>query len=109
MLAFKVGSLGDYVSLKGMQPEGITGIMLCLDAFYEAGLTMTLTSCRGGKHSDHSHHYKGLAWDIRVWDLVGRIDWMCRNLREKLGPEYQVINEENHIHVEFDPVGLEDS
>lgn len=98
ILAFKKG-----VSLVGMQPEALRGIDGCLDCFHDAQLPMTLTSCRDGSHSTHSHHYKGLAWDMRVWDIVGRIEWMCRKMRERIGPDYQVINEESHIHCEYDP------
>lgn len=97
-LRFKEG-----VFLKGLQPEMLIAIDLCLLTFNEMALTMTLTSCRDGKHSDYSHHYKGLGIDIRVWDIKNRIDSVCERLRERLGPEYQVINEEDHIHVEYDP------
>ena len=69
LLAFKSG-----VSLVGMQPEAIRGIDICLSVFDDLGYRMTLTSCRDGKHSNHSHHYKGLAWDIRVWDVKDQLD-----------------------------------
>lgn len=103
-LKFKSG-----VSLIGMQSEAIIGIDKCLDAFSECGLIMTLTSCRDGEHIEYSHHYKGLAWDIRVWDLSGRIDWMCNKIQTKLGLEYQVFNEATHIHVEYDPIGIDNA
>jgi hypothetical protein len=103
----RILALKDGVSLVGLQPEALYGIDVCLFVFHDAGLRMTLTSCRDGAHGKYSHHFKGLAWDIRVWDLTGRIDWMCRKLREKLGPDYQVINEDDHIHVEYDPLDLD--
>lgn len=93
----------DGVSLVGMQPEALRGIDGCLNVFHARGLRMTLTSCRDGVHSAHSHHYKGLAWDIRVWDIENQIDDVCEEIRARVGPDYQVINEEDHIHVEFDP------
>jgi hypothetical protein len=91
------------VSLRGMQPEAINGIMGCVDVFEKESLSLTLTSCRDGVHSAHSHHYKGLAWDIRLWDIQGRVDFFCTAISVELGPDYQVINEGDHIHVEFDP------
>ena len=103
VLAFKKG-----VTLVGLQPEALTGVDICLTVFHESGLVLTLTSCRDGKHSRHSHHFKGLAWDIRIWDIRGRVDWMCDKLRGLLGLNYQVINEEDHIHAEYDPTGLEE-
>lgn len=99
-LRFKEG-----VSLTGLQPEALFGIDKCLDIFHSNDLPMTLTSCRDGRHSQHSHHYKGLAWDIRVWDIQDQIEPYCMMIRDALGPDYQVINERNHIHVEYDPTG----
>lgn len=89
-----------------MQPEAIRGIDICLDVFHENGLKMTLTSCRDGKHSVHSHHYKGLAWDIRIWDIAGEVDQYVAMLQARLGSGYQVIAEPDHIHVEYDPAQL---
>jgi hypothetical protein len=100
-LHFKTG-----VSLIGMQPEALVGIDICLSMFHNRGLSMTLTSCRDGRHSAHSHHYKGLAWDIRIWDIENEVAEVCNELREYLGDEYQVIPEPDHIHVEYDPVEL---
>ncbi len=97
-LNFKTG-----VSLIGMQPEALIGIDFCLDVFHENNFPMTLTSCRDGKHSKHSHHYKGLAWDIRVWDIQDSIDEYCVIIRERLGNDYQAFNEKDHIHCEYDP------
>lgn len=98
-LRFKKG-----VSLAGLQPEALIGIDRCLEIFHDHhSLPMTLTSCRDGGHSFYSHHYKGLAWDIRVWDIQEKIPQVCNELREALGEEYQVLDEHNHIHVEYDP------
>ncbi len=98
VLKFKEG-----VSLAGLQPEALIGIAKCLDVFNQHSLVLILTSCRDGVHGKHSHHFKGLAWDIRVWDIKDRIDEFCDYLREELGADYQVINEVDHIHVEYDP------
>ena len=97
--------------LKGLQPEMLVCIDISLRAFHNNGLPMTITSARSGKHSNHSHHFKGLAIDIRTWDLTGlagnpSVEQMCSQLRNSLGSKYQVIQESDHIHIEFDPVGL---
>ncbi len=98
VLRFKEGA-----SLIGLQPEALYGIDVCLDVFHQNKLPMTITSARDGKHSRYSHHYKGLAWDIRIWDIEKEIDLYCEAIREGLGPEYQVFNEKDHIHCEYDP------
>jgi hypothetical protein len=96
-LIFKEG-----VHLVGLQREALVAIDRCLHVFHSQGLTMTLTSARGDKHGAYSHHYKGLAFDIRVWDIPD-VDVMVMFLREALGEHFQVINEGDHIHVEYDP------
>ena len=93
----------DGVFLDGLKQEALYAIDICLLTFHQMALPLVLTSCRDGEHAPYSHHYKGLAFDIRVWDISRRIPEVCQKLQERLGPDYQVINEENHIHVEYDP------
>lgn len=98
-LYFKEG-----VNLTGLQPEALFGVDRCLDVFHARGLPLTITSARDGRHGKHSHHFKGLAWDIRIWEIEDEVAQVCNELREALGPDYQVIQEPDHIHVEYDPV-----
>ena len=97
-LRFKQG-----VTLIGLQREALIGIDGCLEVFHDHGLAMTLTSCRDGRHGPHSHHHKGLAWDIRIWDIRDEIDKYVADIQAALGVHYQVINESDHIHCEYDP------
>ena len=90
--------------LYGLQPESLHGIDTCLGVFHSRGLPMTITSARGDQHGPHSHHFKGLAWDIRIWDIAGEEQLVCEELQDALGDQYQVILETDHIHVEYDPV-----
>lgn len=61
---------------------------------------LTITSTYEGSHSEGSLHYANLAIDIRrhkkgshvISDLIG-----------KLGKDYDVILEADHIHIEYDP------
>ena len=62
-----------------------------------------ITSIVDGQHSAiHSAHYQGLAFDMRIWYLPDVMDYVGL-LQQKLGSDYQVIFETNHIHVEFQP------
>ncbi len=97
-LYFKEG-----VTLVGLQPEALVGIDRCLTVFHVKGLKMTLTSCRDSHHGRYSHHYKGLAWDIRTWDIADSIDKYVEDIQAALGVDYQVFNETDHIHCEYDP------
>lgn len=68
----------------------------------------TVTCGIEGWHSRTSLHPKGKAQDYRTWGLDGkqlsRQDKMeiANMIRLKLGPDFDVIIEKDHIHVEFD-------
>ena len=91
------------VKLAGLQPEMLEAIDICAEVFSKNNLPLTLTSAREGNHGRHSHHYKGLAIDLRVWDIADSVNIYQRYLQEALGPDYQVIVEPDHLHVEYDP------
>lgn len=63
-----------------------------------------VTSARDGKHSERSLHYEGRAIDLRTRDLSsGQQEFLAERLKVELGPNYDVVLEETHIHVELDP------
>lgn len=60
-----------------------------------------------GIHSYNSKHYpqnnkdgRGHAVDLRKWHVDA--EEACRKLREYLGPNFDIVNEETHIHIELD-------
>lgn len=62
---------------------------------------VTITSTNDGKHMKGSLHYLNRAIDIRSRDMkypVGN----TLNIRKKLGKNYDVILEKDHIHIERD-------
>ena len=63
------------------------------------------TSYMDGKHGPSSFHYEGLAIDLRIWPFptVELQEEVVRELQVRLGNDYDVVLEPNHIHVEFDP------
>jgi len=64
----------------------------------------TLTSAMDRSHSEHSLHYQGKAWDLRIWHIADDdLIIACTILRDILGTEFQVFRKPDHIHVEFDP------
>ena len=68
-----------------------------------------ITSCRDGRHSTKSWHYKGRAVDLRTNDLPEATTLRIElALREELDHEFDVLLEglgtsNEHIHIEFDP------
>lgn len=68
------------------------------------GRECIVTSARDGTHSEHSLHYEGRAMDIRTRDQPEAEIQVCASwLRARLGPDFDVVVEKTHIHVEFDP------
>ena len=65
---------------------------------------IVVTSILDGVHSSKSLHYKGLAFDIRTYIYTQyEISKLMGSLKYMLGPNYDVVLEKNHIHIEYDP------
>lgn len=69
------------------------------------GTELTITSAKDGKHKDGSRHYDGRAIDVRTWKIKGREVEAAAKIKAKLGKDYDVVVEGDHIHVEYDPKG----
>lgn len=72
--------------------------------------TCWITSGRDGPHMDGSKHTRerieALDFRTRDWPAFpsgGGLETMAEVLRDRLGPAFQVILEETHMHVEHDP------
>lgn len=92
------------VSVDGLKPEALFGMMVCAGVFADLNQVFTVTSVCDGKHMDNSLHYYGMAFDIRTRDLRGVLaQVVASRLHEALGGCFQVVVEPDHIHVEFQP------
>jgi len=61
---------------------------------------LIITSTYEGSHSEGSLHYANLAVDIRK----GPYGSILRDeLSNKLGMDYDIVLEADHIHIEYDP------
>ena len=70
-------------------------------AYSEDSELFIITSTYEGNHSAGSLHYSNDAFDSNrpknnPTSVVG-------NIKSRLGPDYDVVLEYNHIHVEYDP------
>ena len=73
------------------------------------GYVLTITSTGDGVHSPGSLHPYGYAVDFRTWRKnAPGVQWpssfrqsMAQRLADALGPNYQVLPESTHIHVEY--------
>ena len=73
-----------------------------------AGHEAVITSTTEGTHSPGSLHYAGQAVDVALPGTHGMTSTaspqdIAKALRSLLGPNYDVVVERDHIHVEYDP------
>jgi len=93
------------VSVAGVRPEIVLAMQITASVLQEMGEKLVVTSCLEGRHERNSLHYAGLAFDLRTRTLKVDPSEVTGRLREALGPEYDVVLEPDHIHVEFQPEG----
>jgi len=92
------------VRIHGIRPELVLGLKIVEDVFHKAGEEVVLTSVIDGKHSRGSLHYTGSAADIRTRDIPPEIQIKLVDMcKENLGPDFDIIKEYHHIHLEFQP------
>jgi hypothetical protein len=64
-----------------------------------------VTSAKDGSHGANSAHYTGNALDLRTWNIPMDVETFSERLSEALveccGPEWYVVLEDDHIHLEF--------
>lgn len=65
------------------------------------GYELVITSTYEGNHSPGSLHYANLAIDIRAPKKDKAK--IYEEIRKTLNDDYDVVNEDTHIHIEYDP------
>lgn len=98
-LYFKPG-----VNCSGTEPEIWEAILAAHDVYVMNGQFFTVTSLNDGQHMKNSLHYEGKGCDIRTRSL-DRVtaDEIAVQIRGRLGKDYDVVVEKDHIHLEYDP------
>jgi len=92
------------VEASGVQPEILLAIQEAREVYRDLDAELIITSLLDGKHMVGSLHYKGLAVDLRTRHLSSNDRMLAAaRIRLALGPEYDVVLEKTHIHVEFQP------
>jgi ribosomal protein S18 acetylase RimI-like enzyme len=92
------------VRLLGIKPEAAVALMVAQSIYHRHEVEMTVTSVVDGKHSRGSIHYAGFAFDLRsngIPFIVMRE--IFESLKEQLGADFDVIQESDHVHCEYQP------
>ena len=97
----------------GVRGHTLEAIAVAERIYNEYGLDCVITTLNDSKHMTGSLHYKGLAVDLRLpihpyYDLdiavsAGMTIKFAEELKKALFPDYTVIHEPDHYHIEYDP------
>jgi len=76
---------------------------LCVvhSVFAKHGIEMVIVSTYEGNHSPCSLHYANDAYDVR-WKVEYPSE-MIDEIRKKLGKDFNVVLEKDHLHIEYNP------
>jgi hypothetical protein len=98
--------LKDTVALAppGIHLALLDALLTAADVYARWGYPLVVTSLGDSQHTPHSLHYEGKAADLRVRHLpIHDRPAVVRELQHALGPQYDVLLEVDHIHLEYDP------
>lgn len=94
----------DKVLLDKLTPQIVLGAIIVRQAYADHGHSCVITSGSDGEHKVGSLHYEGKALDFRTRTVpAGALDSLVAAIRLRLGDNYDVVLEKDHIHVEYDP------
>lgn len=98
------------VRIFGVRPETLFAMTVAdglFDELFGRGNEkgeFVVTACVDGKHMAGSLHYQGLAFDFRTFNLnVGEYAMLRDRLTSALGPDFDVVHEDDHLHCEYQP------
>jgi len=94
------------VRVMAVRPEFLLAVRAAEAAVEARGLAFVITSVTEGRHSKTSLHDAGAAFDFRSSGMTGdQVDDVAVELRSALGPDFDIVVEHDHFHVEFQPKG----
>ncbi len=90
------------VRLTGLRPELVIAVIAAERVYAKAGHDFTITAGIDGKHSTGSLHYSGAALDLRTRDVpAADVPMLAAQIRDCLGADFDVVIENDHLHLEF--------
>ena len=94
----------DGAEIKTMPPPVLDGIIEIAMIFARNGYPFVITEKDGGQHMVGSLHYAGFAIDFRSWVVpVHKRPALLAQIKRALGPDWDVVEERDHFHAEYQP------
>ena len=92
------------VRIAGVRPEMVLALSIVESILGDHGVDCVVTSLVDGQHSRGSLHYVGCACDIRSRDMPQtHYDEIFEELKKALGEDFDLVDEGDHWHCEFQP------
>lgn len=92
------------VKLDKLSPQLLLGLIIALPVFSAYASPLYITSIDDGKHGKNTLHGLGYAADLRIWYLRAEDrPRVVQEMRSRMGPDFDIVLEPDHIHVEYDP------
>jgi hypothetical protein len=111
-MTLRIKNTGNRCKMHTMSPQIGFAIETLRELASEDQVTVEVTSISDGVHGLKSWHYRGFAFDFTVPnDFTGQdgrqlgpyTRKVAGQLRTELGPDFDVVIEADHVHVEYDP------
>lgn len=98
-------SILDNVELTGLQTPTLLAMMIVQGICIKMNVDANITSVMDGVHSLKSLHYAGFAFDVvfNPRGAEGNIVTLYFLIVDALTPEFDVVSETTHIHIEYQP------
>lgn len=92
------------VDLSCLKVQILLALVIASEIYKEHKHELVITSACDSEHKKASLHYVGFAVDLRTYFFKDREDEKVRDeIKEKLGEQYDVVLEKDHIHIEYQP------
>ena len=91
------------VKLRGVQPQIALAMVVADQVYRDFDAVLVVTSVCDRRHSSTSLHYSGNAFDCRISNVPNAAAAVADTIKNRLGYEFDVVLESDHIHVEWQP------
>jgi hypothetical protein len=97
-------SLKAGVRIQGVSTELTFAMWIVAEVFRDNNIPLVVTSCVEGTHTRGSEHYQGNAIDLRTRDMpADKVKYVRDVLAQRLGADFQILVEKDHLHVGYFP------